>query len=108
PAAGTKPAVQALAARWNARPWQAQATPTPAGAQNIPLASVACPARTACTAFGLDHIGSSPLTVAERWSGGRWRIQPTPGLVAVDSGSPVGVACPTVSACYAVGAYTNN
>jgi len=28
--------------------------------------------------------------------------------VAVDSGSPVGVACPTVSACYAVGAYTNN
>ena len=45
---------------------------------------------------------------AEGWSGGRWRIQPTPGLVAVDSGSPVGVACPTVSACYAVGAYTNN
>jgi hypothetical protein len=28
--------------------------------------------------------------------------------VAVDSGSPVGEACPTVSACYAVGAYTNN
>jgi hypothetical protein len=68
----------------------------------------AAPARTACIAFGLNHIGSSPLTLAERWSGGRWRIQPTPGLVAVDSGSPVGVACPTVSACYAVGAYTNN
>ena len=28
--------------------------------------------------------------------------------MAVDSGSPVGVACPAVSACYAVGAYTNN
>ena len=68
----------------------------------------AAPARTACIAFGLNHIGSSPLTLAERWSGGRWRIQPTPGLVAVDSGSPVGVACPTVSACYAVGAYTIN
>jgi len=68
----------------------------------------AAPARTACIAFGLNHIGSSPLTLAERWSGGRWRIQPTPGLVAVDSGSPVGVACPTVSACYAVASYTNN
>ena len=38
----------------------------------------AAPARTACIAFGLNHIGSSPLTLAERWIGGRWRIQPTP------------------------------
>jgi hypothetical protein len=63
---------------------------------------------TACTAFGLNHIGSSPLTLAERWSGGRWRIQPTPGLPgAYDIGFP-GVACPTPSACYAVASYTNN
>jgi hypothetical protein len=107
-AVGNQTLAKTLAERWNGRTWRVQATPNPAGAQNITLASVACPARTACTAFGLDHIGSSPLTVAERWSGGRWRIQPTPGLTAVDSGSPVGVACPTVSACYAVGAYTNN
>jgi hypothetical protein len=107
-AVGNQTLAETLAERWNGRTWQVQATPNPSGAQNITLASVACPARTACTAFGLNHIGSSPLTLAERWSGGRWRIQPTPGLVAVDSGSPVGVACPTVSACYAVGAYTNN
>ena len=107
-AVGNQTLAKTLAERWNGHTWQVQATPNPAGAQNITLASVACPARTACTAFGLNHIGSFPLTLAERWSGGRWRIQPTPGLVAVDSGSPVGVACPTVSACYAVGAYTNN
>jgi hypothetical protein len=107
-AVGSQTLAKTLAERWNGRTWQVQATPNPSGAQNITLASVACPASTACTAFGLNHIGSSPLTLAERWSGGRWRIQPTPGLVAVDSGSPVGVACPTVSACYAVGAYTNN
>jgi len=107
-AVGNQTLTKTLAERWNGRTWQVQATPNPAGAQNITLASVACPARTVCTAFGLNHIGSSPLTLAERWSGGRWRIQPTPGLVAVDSGSPVGVACPAVSACYAVGAYTNN
>ena len=107
-AVGNQTLAKTLAERWNGHTWQVQATPNPAGAQNITLASVACPARTACTAFGLNHIGSSPLTLAERWSGGRWRIQPTPGLVAVDSGSPVGVACPNASACYAVGAYTNN
>jgi hypothetical protein len=81
--------------------------PNPVGAQNITLGGVACPARTVCTAFGLNHIGSSPLTLAERWSGGRWRLRPTPGLVAVDSGL-VGVACPTVSACFAVCSYANN
>src|SRR6516165_8261818 len=107
-AVGNRTLAKTLAEGWNGRTWQVQATPNPADAQNITLGGVACSARTVCTAFGLNHIGSSPLTLAERWSGGRWRIQPTPGLVAVDSGSPVGVACPTVSACYAVGAYTNN
>jgi hypothetical protein len=106
-AVGNQTLASTLAERWNGRTWQVQATPNPAGSQNITLGSVACPAHTACTAFGLNHVGSGPLTVAERWSGGRWRIQPTPGLVANDSGL-VGVACPTVSACFAVASYTNN
>ncbi len=106
-AVGNQTLARTLAERWNGRTWQVQATPNPAGAQNITLGGVACPARTVCTAFGLNHIGSSPLTLAERWSGGRWRLQPTPGLVALDSGL-VGVACPTVSACFAVVSYTNN
>jgi len=79
-----------------------------AGAQNVTLASVACPARTVCTAFGLDlTVPGAPVTLAERWSQGRWHIQPTPGLVAYDIGFP-GVACPTPSACYALASYTNN
>jgi len=106
-AVGNQTVARTLAERWNGRIWQVQATPNPAGAQNITLGGVACPARTVCTAFGLNHIGSSPLTLAERWSGGRWRIQPTPGLVANDSGL-VGVACPTVSACYAVASYATS
>ena len=78
----------------------------PAGGQPA-LANVACPTSSVCTAFGQNFTNSGPLTLAERWSGGRWRIQPTPGLVAYDIGFP-GVACPTVSACYAVASYTNN
>jgi hypothetical protein len=107
-AVGNRTVARTLAERWNGRTWQVQATPNPAGAQNVTLASVACPARTVCTAFGLDlTVPGAPVTLAERWSQGRWRIQPTPGLVAYDTGFP-GVACPTPSACYAVASYTNN
>jgi hypothetical protein len=107
-AVGNQTLAKTLAERWNGRTWQVQPTPNPAGAQNITLASVACPARTVCTAFGLNQIGSgAPVTLAERWSGGRWRIQPTPGLVAFDIGFP-GAACPTSSASYAVASYTNS
>ena len=106
-AVGSQTLVKTLAERWNGTSWQVQATPNPGGGQNIFLASVACPARAVCTAFGLNLTGSGPLTLAERWSGGSWRIQPTPGLVAFDIGFP-GVACPTVAACFAVASYTNN
>jgi hypothetical protein len=105
-AVGQQTLTKTLAERWNGRTWQVQATPNPPGGQNIFLASVACPTSSACTAFGLNLTGSGPLTLAERWTGGRWRIQPTPGLVAGDIGAP-GVACPTPSACYAVASYTN-
>ena len=107
-AVGNQTLTKTLAERWNGVRWQVQPTPNPVGAQSITLDGVACPARTVCTAFGFNGIGlGAPVTVAERWSGGRWRIQPTPGLVGNDSGLG-GVACPTVSACFAVASYTNN
>jgi hypothetical protein len=68
---------------------------------------VACPTSSACTAFGLNLTGSGPFTLAERWDGRTWHIQPTPSLVTFDLGFP-GVACPTSSACFAVASYTNN
>jgi hypothetical protein len=78
------------------------------------LIGVACTSATGCLAVGYSSPNHrnvvnhpSPATLAERWSGGRWRIQPTPGLVANDSGLE-GVACPTASACFAVASYTNN
>jgi hypothetical protein len=97
-----------LAERWNGTTWTIQPTPNPPGGQNILLASVACPASSACTAFGFDETGSGQhFTLAERWNGHTWRIQPTPAIVTFDIGFP-GVACPTPSACVAVASYTNN
>src|SRR5262249_39732478 len=95
-AVGNRTVARTLAERWNGRTWRVQAPPNPSGSQEIFLAGVACPTRTVCTAVGLNLTGFPPLTLAERWSGGRWRIQPTPALVAYDIGFP-GVACPTVS-----------
>jgi hypothetical protein len=96
-----------LAERWNGTAWRIQPTPNPPGSGDIFLASVACPTSSACTAFGLNLTGSGPFTLAERWNGHTWHIQPTPGLVTFDIGFP-GVACPTPSACFAVASYTNN
>src|SRR5215467_5097227 len=97
-----------LAERWDGTAWSIQSTPNPPGGGNILLASVACPASSACTAFGFDETGSGQhRTLAERWNGHTWRIQPTPGVVTFDIGLPA-VACPTLSACVAVSSYTNN
>lgn len=106
-AVGSSGTVTTLAERWNGTSWRVQPTPNPPGGQDIFLTSVACPTSSACTAFGLNLTGSGPLTLAERWNGHIWRIQPTPGLVTFDIGTP-GVACPTSSACFAVASYTNN
>jgi len=106
-AVGSAGPVTTLAERWNGTRWRVQPTPNPPGGQNIFLASVACPTSSACTAFGLNLTGSGPFTLAERWNGTTWSIQPTPSLVTFDIGFP-GVACPTSSACLAVASYTNN
>ena len=106
-AVGSAGPVTTLAERWNGTTWRVQPTPNPQGGQNIFLTSVACPTSSACTALGLNLTGSGPFTLAERWNGRTWHIQPTPGLVTFDIGFP-GVACPTSSACLAVASYTNN
>jgi len=106
-AVGSSSLVTTLAERWNGTRWQVQATPNPPGGQNIYLTSVACPTSSACTAFGLNLTGPGPFTLAERWNGQGWRIQPTPAIPTFDIGTP-GVACPALSACVAVASYTNN
>jgi hypothetical protein len=56
---------------------------------------------------GLNVTGSAPLTLAERWNGTRWTIQPTPNPVGAFDINPPVVACPSPSACTAVTGYAN-
>jgi hypothetical protein len=45
--------------------------------------------------------------LAEHWNGTKWDVQPTPFIPALSIGtsSPPAVACPTRTACIAVGGY---
>jgi len=87
--------------------WSVQATPNPAGAASSYLNAVACPSATVCTAVGNSITSSRTYaTLAERWDGQRWAIQPTPNPPAAVTGTELSaVACPSVTDCIAVGHY---
>jgi hypothetical protein len=74
-----------LMERWNGSSWEIQPTPIPAGAMFSTLGGVSCSSASACTTTGLYYAGTDePRTLAERWNGDGWEIQPTPNP-AVDS-----------------------
>jgi hypothetical protein len=73
------------------------------------LEAVSCTSPRRCTATGGDFDARRP-TLAERWNGRRWRVEPTPnpanhrnsiGEVALD-----GVSCTSARACTASGDYS--
>ena len=97
-----------VAERWNGTRWSIQPTPNPAGTPGAQLYGVDCTGASACTAVGAAAVDSAgdPVgpTLAEYWNGTKWRIQPTPTPAAPGGGILIGVACPSPSACTAVGA----
>jgi hypothetical protein len=96
-----------LVERWNGTNWAVQPTPNLSAGQGSFFNGVACTA-SACTAVGLYLTNSGPLTLAERSTGARWRIQATPNPAQAYDLAPPAVACPTITACTAVGGYTTN
>ena len=100
-----------LAERLTGTTWTVQSTPNPPGTQGDFLNSVSCTSLSACTGFGIAcpyPVCLSHQILAERWNGTRWRIQPTPTPFPAFRLDSNAVACPTVTTCIAVGAYTNN
>jgi hypothetical protein len=93
-----------LTERWNGSRWTILPTPNPAGAVQAFLGGVSCTSPSACTATGEQHSASGVVhTLAERWDGASWTIQPTPNPAKVQFASLGGVACTGPSACVAVG-----
>jgi hypothetical protein len=96
-----------LAERWDGARWAVQPTPNPTGATYSLLNGVSCTAASACTAVGyFNNSVSTLLTLAERWDGTGWSIQPIPSVPGATGSSLNGVSCATPSACTAVGSST--
>jgi hypothetical protein len=93
-----------LAVIWNGAlgPVSVSSQPTqfPPGAIVALFNAVSCTSTTACTAVGFSEDATGTInTLAERWNGTNWTIQPTPaGGTAL-----TGVSCTSATACMAVG-----
>jgi hypothetical protein len=98
-----------LAESWNGKAWVSEAPADPSGATRSVLSGVACTVATACTAVGFyyDSVGNQ-FTLAERWNGTSWAIQPTSNPSGGSSSVLSAVACVGVTACTAVGNYFSN
>ena len=102
----TKP-LRTLAERWDGTAWTIRTTPNPTGATNSLLFGVSCTSAMACTAVGTYTTSAgTQLTLAERWNGTSWTIQPTPNPSGAQSSFLSGVSCTSATACTAVGGYT--
>ena len=100
----------ALAERWNGSTWSLTPVPAPAGAGGTGLAAAACASTTRCVAVG-DYSGNQNNTaisrpLAELWNGSKWSVQnaAAPSGANLRGSGLSSVACPTTSACVAVGA----
>jgi hypothetical protein len=94
-----------IAERWDGRRWGIQPTPNPRGAAGASLWGVSCPSPRMCMAVGLELAGKIFRTLAERWNGSRWSIEPTPSPASAISADLLGVSCPAANECFAVGDY---
>jgi hypothetical protein len=93
-----------LAERWNGARWVVQPTPHPSGSQDSGLAGVSCPSANDCIAAGnFDNRFWTDLTLAERWNGKKWALQPTPNPSDAGASILTGVSCSSATACTAVG-----
>ncbi|HTJ76387.1 MAG TPA: hypothetical protein VL337_13595 [Acidimicrobiales bacterium] len=95
-----------LAERWDGHSWVGQHAADPANLESASLRAVSCTAADSCTAVGTwtDWSGND-YTLAERWDGRAWAIQPTPNPPDSSAGTLTGVSCSSASACMAVGFY---
>jgi hypothetical protein len=97
-----------LTMRWDGTSWKTVPTPTPVGANGSGLSGVSCSGATACTAVGWWFDGSVTVTLAERWDGSQWVVQPTPNPGGQLQNSVLEqVACAAATACTAIGRSDN-
>jgi hypothetical protein len=102
----TGPTAATLAETWDGTKWKTQTTPTPTEAIRSYLFSVSCTSATECTATGVyEKSSTKKYTLAERWNGTEWKIQPTVSPGEGTSTDLTGVSCTSATSCEASGFY---
>ena len=89
--------------------WTIEPTPNPTGASQSTLSGVSCTSAAACTVVGnYTNSAGTILTLAVRWNGTKWTIQPSGNPTGASQSTLSGVSCTSAAACTAVGNYTNS
>lgn len=70
------------------------------------LNAVSCWSSRSCTSVGLAQRAAATQTLAERWNGFRWTIEPSPNPPGTNADELLGVLCWSPQACIAVGGYS--
>jgi hypothetical protein len=92
-----------LAESWNGSVWTIASAPA-TGGTSAALYSVSCRSATACTAAGsYDNSSGTQVTLAERWDGTAWSIQPTPNPAGSLGSVFYAISCTSATACTGVG-----
>ncbi len=97
-----------LVETWNGTKWVLGAVADPTGAQAVSLSGVSCTSTEACTAVGRYTNGTDngdPLTLAERWDGARWAVEPSPNPGGAQGSYLTGVSCTSADWCMAAGGF---
>jgi hypothetical protein len=98
-----------LAERWNGSQWSIQATPNPAEATYSDFDGVSCASARVCTTAGNFYKSAGKeFTLAERWNGFWWSIEPTPNPTEATYSGLNGVSCTSARACTTAGNFQNS
>lgn len=100
-------AATTLAERLTPGGWTVQRMPTPPAATEVQLTGVACASSSFCTAAGWFEAGGVQVMLTERWDGARWVVGRTRYPAGARQVQLTDVACPSRSACTAVGSFTD-
>ncbi len=94
----------AMAERFDGHRWEIETIPGPPGQDLTYMTALSCSSASACTAVGYSQRGiGDTVTVAVRWNGTTWQLQPTPNVAGGSSSRLLSVSCPAVSECMSVG-----
>jgi hypothetical protein len=100
--------VQTLIEHWNGTSWSVIPSPNTSATEHNVLQGVACTSASDCWAVGYKEGDSGyNQTLIEHWNGTSWSIIPSPNTSTTEHNVLQGVACTSVSDCWAVGSKNN-